>query len=527
LNLHNSLLGNYHSLRAVRIFSRKDPPIYLIAFFSAITLKTVTELIAYPYPIGYDVINYYIPMLHNFETGWHTILRDYPFYTYVLHLIQNLTGLSVQTTISTVAILIFGLFAVSILSLGKAIVRNSNLFAVLITLFVLIQIPVLRTSWDLHRDMFSLTMMFFAISMLIQLRKNHLSTYPFLSLVSCLTFTVLSVVSDRMVGAWLIVIYCICTILYRERTVALSLVVALVSFITLLTVTDDGYSIMSSSIRSVVNAGLDAQISGEDGKLNDSYNQVNLFSYFIALNILLIPLAVVGYVRLKESILKISLIVAFMGSMTWLVFPHARELVADRWILLFGISLSIFAGYGYIKTIQIISKWLRNTYTLIAVSALIFSIFTQFGFTYALLPNDTQISVIGLFDSNIKKFAPKSMQFNSLTVEQSPIILDVIHWVNENTSTESKIIGSNDWRGWFISGLSGNRSFSGYESLGNLFRDTTYERDDHAYLVDADGGDDSVRYKMDSASELVKVHSNALFTVYRILEIPRNMSLVH
>jgi hypothetical protein len=329
-----------------------------------------------------------------------------------------------------------------------------------------------------------------------------------------------------MVGAWLIVIYCICTILYRERTVALSLVVALVSFITLLTVTDDGYSIMSSSIRSVVNAGLDAQISGEDGKLNDSYNQVNLFSYFIALNILLIPLAVVGYVRLKESILKISLIVAFMGSMTWLVFPHARELVADRWILLFGISLSIFAGYGYIKTIQIISKWLRNTYTLIAVSALIFSIFTQFGFTYALLPNDTQISVIGLFDSNIKKFAPKSMQFNSLTVEQSPIILDVIHWVNENTSTESKIIGSNDWRGWFISGLSGNRSFSGYESLGNLFRDTTYERDDHAYLVDADGGDDSVRYKMDSASELVKVHSNALFTVYRILEIPRNMSLV-
>ena len=139
-------MGNYHSLRAVRIFSRKDPFLYLIVFFSAIALKSVTELIAYPYPIGYDVINYYIPMLHNFETGWHTILRDYPFYTYVLHLIQNLTGLSVQTNISTVAILIFGLFAVSILSLGKAIVRNSNLFAVLITLFVLIQIPVLRTS---------------------------------------------------------------------------------------------------------------------------------------------------------------------------------------------------------------------------------------------------------------------------------------------------------------------------------------------------------------------------------------------
>lgn len=124
-------------------------------------------------------------------------------------------------------------------------------------------------------------MMFFAISMLIQLRKNHSSTYPFLSLVSCLTFTVLSVVSDRMVGAWLIVTYCICAIIYRERTVALSLVVALASFITLLSVTDDGYSIMSSSIRSVANAGLDAQISGEDGNLNE-YTTIRLIFFSIS-----------------------------------------------------------------------------------------------------------------------------------------------------------------------------------------------------------------------------------------------------
>ncbi|MGI0045368.1 MAG: hypothetical protein ACRD47_16830, partial [Nitrososphaeraceae archaeon] len=84
MNLHNSLLENYLSLRAVRIFSRKDLVLYLIVFFSATALKTVIELIAYPYPIGYDVINYYIPMLHNFENEWHTILRDYPFYAYLL-----------------------------------------------------------------------------------------------------------------------------------------------------------------------------------------------------------------------------------------------------------------------------------------------------------------------------------------------------------------------------------------------------------------------------------------------------------
>ena len=144
MNLHNPLLEKNLSLSTIRIFSRKDLPLYLIVFFSAIALKTVTEFVAYPYPIGYDVINYYIPMLSNFENEWNTILRDYPFYTYLLHLIQNITGLSAQTTVSTVAALIFGLFAVSILSLGKAIIRkNNSYYAAVISLFVILQIPVL------------------------------------------------------------------------------------------------------------------------------------------------------------------------------------------------------------------------------------------------------------------------------------------------------------------------------------------------------------------------------------------------
>ena len=166
-----------------------------------------------------------------------------------------------------------------------------------------------------------------------------------------------------MVGVWLIGVYCSSFILYRERTIAITFIATLVSFLVLIAVTGDGYSIISSSIRSIAHADVDYQIFGKQGpSSNDGYNQVNLFSYFIALNVMLLPLGIVGYLQLKESILRISLIVALVGSMTWLVFPYARELVADRWTLLFGISLSIFAGYGFIKTIQLMSTRLRNTY---------------------------------------------------------------------------------------------------------------------------------------------------------------------
>jgi hypothetical protein len=51
--------------------SKKYP--YLIVFSIAVILRLVSEVLAFPYPIGYDVINYYLPVIKNFEEYWPTI----------------------------------------------------------------------------------------------------------------------------------------------------------------------------------------------------------------------------------------------------------------------------------------------------------------------------------------------------------------------------------------------------------------------------------------------------------------------
>ena len=521
MNLHNSILENKLSLHAIRIFLQKDLRFYLIVFFSAVSLKIVTELIAYPYPIGYDVINYYIPMLSNFDNEWSKLSDQYPFYIYLLHLAQNLSGLSVQTTVSTFATLIFGLFAVSIFSLGKVIFKGSNVSSVLVSLFVIVQIPVLRTTWDLHRDMFALTMMFFAISILIYLRNTNPSRFPSLAVILSLLFTVLSVISDRMVGAWLLAIYCVCTIIHRERTLAFSLAAALVSFIIFFVVFGDGHSIVSSSIRSIVNADVTPQVAGAEGQLNNGYNGTNLFSYLIALNVLLVPLAIVGYLQIHETILKIGLMISLVGSMTWLVFPSAQELVADRWILLLGISLSIFAGFGFVRAIELISTKRRYCYSYSLVSVAIFIIFAQFGVAYAFLPYEAQVSIIGLYNKNIQSFAPISMQFNSVKVDQSPQIIAIIKWINEYTSEHATVVGSGDWRGWFISELVGNRNFISYEMLGNILSNSTHNANYQMYIIDTKVSNDSVNHSRNFSFEGAMVYSNSLFTLYRISEFPK------
>ena len=91
---------------------------------------------------------------------------------------------------------------------------------------------------------------------------------------------------------------------------------------------------------------------------------------------------------------------------------------------------------------------------------------------------------------------------------------------------ESKIIGSSDWRGWFVSGLAGNRGFIGYESLEKQVRNTTYWSNDQEYLIDTNVSDDSILHRTNSGFEGVKAYSNSLFTIYRIFEIPKNASFV-
>jgi myo-inositol-hexaphosphate 3-phosphohydrolase len=142
------------------------------------------------------------------------------------------------------------------------------------------------------------------------------------------------------------------------------------------------------------------------------------------------------------------------------------------------------------------------------------------------LPYEAQFSVIGLFDKNIRDFAPKSMQFNSVEADQSDELLDIIHWVNENTPARSKIIGSNDWRGWFILELAGNRNFVTYERMGEIFRNATYAPNHLGYLIDTKVSDDSVNQRTNLVLERAKAYSNSLFTVYRIWEFPKNANLV-
>ncbi len=95
----------------------------LVIFALCIALRAAPELVAYPYPIGYDAVNYYIPNVTNFEDKWDTISKQYPLYVTFLYLLTLISGLGAHSIVAVVIIAMTGTFGISLFYLGRTLLK--------------------------------------------------------------------------------------------------------------------------------------------------------------------------------------------------------------------------------------------------------------------------------------------------------------------------------------------------------------------------------------------------------------------
>ena len=166
-------------LQVKRIITNNNKYPYLIIFSIAVILKLVPEILAFPYPIGYDVINYYLPILTNFDDHWTSVSNQFPLYILLLHAITSIFHIDPRIVITASAVLIFGSFSLVIHSIARNIFHLSNYQSIFLSLFVIFQVSVLRTSWDLHKDMLALTITLYCLSYLGTISKCIKKNYAY------------------------------------------------------------------------------------------------------------------------------------------------------------------------------------------------------------------------------------------------------------------------------------------------------------------------------------------------------------
>ena len=433
----------------------------LVVFILCVALRAAPELMSYPYPIGYDVINYYIPTLTNFEDKWDTVSKQFPLYVTFLYLLSITTGLPAYSVVVAVVIVMTGIFGISLFYLGRTLLKLGISHSAFIAIFAILQLAVLRTTWDLHRDIFALTIMIFVFSLLS--RKN--AGWKPLALI--LVLTILTVASDRMIGALFSVSVAVYAIVTRRRDIALTGIIAIGMFYALAVPTQS-----IPDIKTITTA----EILQNNNEVKEFYNPAKLLIFFVVINGLLVAAAAIGFLNMKNTLLKIPLLVCLIGSFSWLAFPENRHLLADRWLILAGIFLSVFAGYGILHLI-------RNLKKRFTIAGFILGAFAVLGLSYAVIPHHSASALYGIIGVHAENLPPVTMQFNSIDVEDNDDLLSTIAWINKNTEQDALIVGENHWRGFMELYLEDNRTYH-FSEDPQTFAETLMNRGQQVYLIE-------------------------------------------
>jgi hypothetical protein len=421
--------------------NKEDRNYLLVLFVIAIIIRLIPELVAYPYPIGYDVVNYYIPVTTNFESNWNMVSDQFPLYVLILHLVSIITNLDPPTVVRSAAILIFGFFSISVYQLSKKILHLDRVYCLFLAIFVIFQISLLRTSWDLHRDMLSLTSMFFVLSFF---RNKSLSKNVF---AFVMILCIVSVLADRMIGLLLTTSLIAYAAIQKNRNYMIFAIVTSIVFIIAL-------------LQSINEIGSNVHILNGANIVNNVYKPLNLLVLFVVTNVLLIPTSVIGFLNTRQIILKIPLLLSLFGSLSWLIFPSSSGLLPDRWTFIFSIILSIFAGYGFVILTNRLTNSLLRYKQVFVIATLI--PFIAIGMLFAVASNERPLSLFAPFHDNVGQFGPMTMQYNSVSIPESKSIVSAIEWINHNTPIGSHIIIDKRWRGWIEDELK-DRKFQFYE----------------------------------------------------------------
>lgn len=426
---------------------RKEFFLVSMLFVIAAGVRLIPEIIAYPYPIGYDVVNYYLPVLSNFENHWTAVSTQFPLYVIVLHLITSGTHLPPSIVVPLTAILLYGFFSISVYQICRRIFQLEYDSSFFLSLFVIFQTSLLRTTWDLHKDILSLTTMLFAISLGLSNRYVSKSLY-----LIVLTLCVISALTDRMIGLLLIGTLITYALFRRKR-----------KEVVLATVTSFVFVVVFLYGVGEINTNFQSFTFG--GPKSDTYQQINLIILFIVTSGLLFPFGIIGFINSRKIILKIPLLLSLMGSLSWIIYPSNSSLLPDRWIFIFSIFLAMFAAYGIVILIK-----KRPTYNYGRDSlyfVLVLAPFITVGMLFATTSSSAPVSLFSPFHNYIGQFGPTTMQSNSISIQESKSIVSAIDWINHNTPLSSDIGIDKHWRGWGELELK-NRNFVYYEDLARL-----------------------------------------------------------
>src|SRR3989442_2018319 len=141
-----------------------------LAFASLLTpagIRAIPEIIAGPYPIGYDTIAAYVPFIRDWATGnmgAHYTSEVGGWLLFVLFgLTYSATRIDPLTIVKIAAPLLYGILGFSEYVFAEKVLQWDRQKSFLLVFIASVYFVSLRVSWDLFRNTLGLALMLFAL----------------------------------------------------------------------------------------------------------------------------------------------------------------------------------------------------------------------------------------------------------------------------------------------------------------------------------------------------------------------------
>ncbi len=419
-----------------------------ILWLSLLLFRLIPEFLAGWAPIGFDTITYYAPFLSEVQKqGFYSLVRivfsqTAPLMYFLLYPV-GLTGLNPILLTKIVSPFIFSFLGLAFFTVLKDVLKIEFKGAVLLTFFACIYFMVLRFSWDMWRNTLGLIFYFMCLRELtfFDLNKG--------SLVKLLSLSLLSATSSELTAVLVAVTLCLGGLHKLIKTRRLTSFIIVLFIIGSLCSLFIVYYAHILKVFSPIPPDYPLEfISGGAGFTPFPYNYIGVGDWygfenyfeavstpillFLFISAPILPLLFKQ--RFEYKYVNIFLFTCLIGSFSIIILPYAAIPVWHRWMFMLIFPLLFYAS----KKLSQLDKRLKYGY---------FTLILVFGLGYAVPPSSTAFPYYSISPVTYK-YIPTSMLQNSIPLEDSPSVVEVLNWLNTHSVSNSCLMAYEPFTGW-------------------------------------------------------------------------------
>src|SRR5438445_9536250 len=306
----------------------------LAAFLLPFTVRATPEIIAGPYPIGWDTIAFYVPNTLDMAAGrmgvWGILGSGPLMYSFIVP-IYLLTRINPILLFKVAGPVLFGVLCWSVFRLCEKKlglnVRNSFLSV----LFLALYFVSLRVAWDAYQAELGLT--FFVLGLTVAGESGSVAR----NTVAESAFFLLAILANQLVAV-LVVGTVIVEMLRAKGRGGFGLTLSRLALVGLFGL------VVYATLQPSIGPGVSV-LGGSFAPANVAYNIVFLVYAFG----LLLPLAAIGLTLVTRSLFSSWIAVSAAGILISTFPGQVFQDIGYRWVLLLSVRVLIAAAQGYQK----------------------------------------------------------------------------------------------------------------------------------------------------------------------------------